>query len=256
MSELAETAVQPQPDTVAASPTVLEVRDLVTGYGDVPFLRISQLVLRRSEAVALLGANGSGKTTLLRTLVGLQPAWDGQVIVLGDDITDLPTHRRAARGLIMVPPGKALFAGLDVEDNLLMGAYLEESKTVVNERMKRVYDLFPELYDLRESLAGVLSGGEQQMCSIGRALMSEPEILLIDEISQGLAPVIVDRMMERLKHIREETQLPILFVEQDVVAASILADRGYVLRQGSIEIEGSMDAVISDVKTQRAYLGL
>jgi branched-chain amino acid transport system ATP-binding protein len=178
MSELAGTAVQPQPEAMAASPTVLEAHNLVTGYGDLPFLRISQLVLHEGEAVALLGANGSGKTTLLRTIMGLQPTWEGSVIVLGEDITGLATHRRAAKGLIMVPPGKALFAGLDVEDNLLMGAYLEPSRTVVDDRLARVYELFPELHEMRDSLAGVLSGGEQQMCAIGRALMSAPKVLL------------------------------------------------------------------------------
>lgn len=234
----------------------LRAEGLVTGYGDVPFLRVSAVEVAEGEAVALLGANGSGKTTLLRTIMGLQPAWEGRVMLGQEDLTSLPTHRRVGRGLAMVPPGKALFPGLDVHDNLLMGAYLETSPAEVQRRLRQVYELFPELHERRRHLAGLLSGGEQQMAAVGRALMGQPRVLLIDELSQGLAPVAVDRLMERLKDILRQTGIPILFVEQDVVAASILADRGYVMRQGQVELEGPMEAVLADVKTQRAYLGL
>jgi branched-chain amino acid transport system ATP-binding protein len=235
---------------------ILKAEGLVTGYGDIAFLQVSGLTLDPGEAVALLGANGSGKTTLLRTMMGLQPAWEGRILLEGRFVHKLPPYRRAALGMAMVPPGKTLFAGLTVHDNLLMGAYLERSERVVSERLERAYVLFPELQERRRSLAGLLSGGEQQMTAIARALMSEPRVLLIDELSQGLAPVVVDRLMERLQHIREEIRIPILFVEQDVAAASILADRGYVLREGRVELTGPMSTVIRDIKTQRAYLGL
>lgn len=156
----------------------------------------------------------------------------------------------------MVPPGKTLFAGLTVNDNLLMGAYLERSDSVIQDRLERAYTLFPELQVRRDSLAGLLSGGEQQMTAIARALMSNPRVLLIDELSQGLAPVVVDRLMERLKGILEEMAIPILFVEQDVAAASILAARGYVLREGRVALTGSMSDILQNIETQRAYLGI
>lgn len=235
---------------------LLEAKGLVTGYGDIPFLQVPHLTLGTGEAVALLGANGSGKTTLLRTMMGLHPAWEGQIVLAGEYVHKLPPYKRASLGMAMVPPGKALFAGLTVNDNLLMGAYLEGSESVVNERLERAYLLFPELETRRKSLAGLLSGGEQQMTAIARALMSDPRVLLIDELSQGLAPVVVDRLMERLKGILEDLKIPILFVEQDVAAASILADRGYVLREGRIEVAGPMSTIIRDIKTQRAYLGI
>ena len=236
--------------------TLLEARGLVTGYGDIPFLEVPHLVLGSGEAVALLGANGSGKTTLLRTVMGLHPAWEGQ-IALGDNLVhNLPPYKRASLGMAMVPPGKTLFAGLTVNDNLLMGAYLERSDAVVQDRLERAYSLFPELEARRDFLAGLLSGGEQQMTAIARALMSNPRVLLIDELSQGLAPVVVDRLMERLKGILEELAIPILFVEQDVAAASILAVRGYVLREGRVALTGSMSDILHDIETQRAYLGI
>lgn len=235
---------------------LLEARGLVTGYGDIPFLEIQHLVLGSGEAVALLGANGSGKTTLLRTVMGLHPAWEGQIALDDNLVHNLPPYKRASLGMAMVPPGKTLFAGLTVNDNLLMGAYLERSDAVVQDRLERAYSLFPELEARRDFLAGLLSGGEQQMTAIARALMSNPRVLLIDELSQGLAPVVVDRLMERLKGILEELAIPILFVEQDVAAASILAARGYVLREGRVALTGSMSDILQDIETQRAYLGI
>jgi branched-chain amino acid transport system ATP-binding protein len=229
---------------------------LTTGYTDVPLISGLDLELSSKEIVALLGANGSGKTTILRALMGLLPAWSGQIILEGTDITRWPVHERVKAGLVMVPAGRRLFFGLSVADNLRMGGYLNWKERLLRERMEEVFTLFPELERLQSNLAGKLSGGEQQMVALGRALMSRPRVLLVDELSLGLAPVVVERLMPAIERIRTGFGIPILFVEQDVLRAVEFADRAYVLDHGRIALEGHPKHLTQDKRLIRAYMGV
>lgn len=235
---------------------MLEVRDLTTGYTDVPLIADLSISLAPGEVVALLGANGSGKTTVLRAIMGLLPAWQGRVVFDGQEVTRRAVHERVKAGLVMVPAGRRLFFGLSVDDNLKMGGYLSWESRLLRERMAEVFTLFPELEKLRAHLAGKLSGGEQQMVALGRALMARPRALLIDELSLGLAPVVVERLMPAVEKIRNLFGIPVLFVEQDVLRAVELADRAYVLDQGRIAMEGHPKQFAQDRRLIRAYMGV
>ena len=235
---------------------VLEVNGVTSGYTDVPVIKSISISLFPRELVALLGSNGSGKTTMLRTIMGFLPSWEG-TIHLGDiTLTNLPVYDRVRNGLGMVPSGRKMFAGISVQDNLRMGAYLDHEEKSIQTKLSDVYNLFPDLVKRKHHLAGELSGGEQQMVAIGRAMMAEPKVLLVDELSMGLAPIVVDRLMPSLEKIRDEWEIPILFVEQDVQRGIDLADRVLVLAYGEIVMEGQPKVLMDDRKLIQTFLGL
>jgi len=233
---------------------LLQTRKLSAGYGGMPMLRDVTLAIDPGEIVALVGSNGAGKTTLLRALSGLIEA-TGTIEFLGESIQGLPPERTFALGLVQVPEGRQLFSRMSVHENLLMGAHLRAGKGEVDASLDRVYALFPKLAGRRTQLAGSMSGGEQQMCALARALMAAPRLLMIDEMSLGLAPVVVEQLREVLLAIRAQG-VTVLLVEQDVFFAFDLADRGYVLEGGAIVQEGKARELADDPQIQRAYFGL
>ena len=243
-------------DSITDSETILSIRNLTTGYTDVPFISDLSISLSSGEIVALLGANGSGKTTILKAILGLLPAWSGQVMLQDHDLIRYKVHERVKMGLVMVPAGRLLFSGMTVEDNLKMGGYLNWKPQVLRERMGDVFDLFPEIEKRKYALSGKLSGGEQQMVSLGRALMTRPRVLFIDELSLGLAPVVAERLLSAIETIHTRLNIPIMFVEQDVVRALEIADRAYVLDQGKIAMQGKPKMIAEDRNIIQAYMGI
>jgi len=235
------------------SEALLRIHQLHAGYG-MPVLRGIDLNVREGEIVALVGSNGAGKTTLLRAISKVIP-FQGQVEFSGRELCDLTPEQVFALGLVHVPEGRQLFDRMTVEENLLMGAYRRSDKVAVRRSQDEVYALFPLLHERRGQLAGSLSGGEQQMCAIARALMAAPKLLAVDEMSLGLAPVIVDRLLDVLVQIRNKG-MTVLLVEQDIFAAFDIADRGYVLETGLLTREGVASELIQDPEIRRAYLGL
>src|SRR5680860_328965 len=201
-----------------------------------------------------IGANGAGKTTLLRTIAGLLPAWSGEVLFEGESITNLDSHRRVKRGIAMVPEGRMLFASMTVDENLRLGAYSRRDSTGVLEDLELVFQLFPVLEERLKQMAGTLSGGEQQMLAIGRALMSRPRLLLLDEPSLGLAPMIIREIFSVLDRLRER-DVTLFLVEQDAKMALRHADRGYVMRTGTIALSGTADELIANDDVRLIYLG-
>jgi branched-chain amino acid transport system ATP-binding protein len=230
---------------------LLEVRALSSHYGRIQALHGVDLVIRENERVALVGANGAGKTTLLRTISGVQPATGGSVRFAGRDITRVPPARRVRLGIGQVPEGRQMFGPMSVEDNLLLGGYTR-SRSERAQDLAQVYERFPVLEERRRQPAGTLSGGEQQMLAIGRALMARPRLLLLDEPSMGLAPRIVEQIFAVIRELRGT----ILLVEQNAQAALGVADRGYVVESGRIVLEGSSRALLDDEQVKAAYLGL
>ena len=229
---------------------LLEVQGLSSHYGRVEALHGVDLVIRESERVALVGANGAGKTTLLRTISGVQPASGGSVRYAGEDITFASPAARVRRGLCQVPEGRQVFGPLSVEDNLRLGGYTRSAEERAAD-LEEVYRRFPVLEERRRQSAGTLSGGEQQMLAIGRALMARPRLLLLDEPSMGLAPRMVEQIFAILKDLRGT----ILLVEQNAHAALAIADRGYVIESGRIVLEGASQALLADARVKAAYLG-
>ncbi len=236
------------------SEPLLAVRDLGAGYGEMPVLHGIDFEIREREIVALVGSNAAGKTTLLRALSGVLPH-TGQIRLVGEDIGGLPPDRIFALGLVQVPEGRQLFGQMTVQDNLLMGAYRRSGRLDLAKDLERVYTLFPVLKERRRQFAGSMSGGEQQMCAMARALVASPRLLMIDEMSLGLAPAIVDQLLDVLVEIRGQG-VTVLLVEQDVFSALRVADRGYVLESGAIVREGSARDLGDDPEVQRAYLGV
>jgi branched-chain amino acid transport system ATP-binding protein len=230
---------------------LLEVRALSSHYGRIQALHGVDLVIRENERVALVGANGAGKTTLLRTISGVQPATGGSVRFAGRDITRVPPARRVRLGIGQVPEGRQMFGPMSVEDNLLLGGYTR-SRSERAQDLAQVYERFPVLEERRRQPAGTLSGGEQQMLAIGRALMARPRLLLLDEPSMGLAPRIVEQIFAVIRELRGT----ILLVEQNAQAALGVADRGYVVESGRIVLEGPSRALLEDEQVKAAYLGL
>ncbi|HEY7343192.1 MAG TPA: ABC transporter ATP-binding protein [Ktedonobacterales bacterium] len=237
--------------------TVLDVRDIDVGYGDTQVLWDVSLAVGRGEVVALVGANGAGKSTLLATLSGLLRPWKGEIIFDGRRIDRTSAARIVARGLAHVPQGRRLFAALSVEDNLKLGAYTRRagSAGAIGQDLDRVYQLLPALAERRTQLAGSMSGGEQQMCAIGRGLMSRPELLLIDEMSLGLAPKVVDDLLGAIDTIHQQESLSFLLVEQDVQIALERASRGYVIENGHIVASGPGQELLTSAQVRAAYLG-
>jgi branched-chain amino acid transport system ATP-binding protein len=236
------------------SAPLLEVVGLQAAYGAVPVLFDVGLVVHPGEIVALVGGNGAGKTTLLRAISRTLGA-GGTLRFDGHDLLPLTPEAVFARGLVQVPEGRQLFPRMTVEENLQVGADRRGDRAGVARRFERVYAMFPVLAERRRQLAGSMSGGEQQMCAVGRALMAAPKLLMVDEMSLGLAPVIVDRLLEVLADIRRDG-VTVLLVEQDVFAAFSVADRGYVMETGRVVREGPVADLERDPEVRRAYLGV
>ncbi len=238
------------------SKVFLELSGIDAGYGESQVLWNVSLRVVEGTITVLLGSNGAGKTTTLRVATGVLKPWRGSVKFRGLDVTRLPAHRRAALGLVMVPEGRRLWPQLTVYENLELGAYTKRARERFDENLKLVYDLFPRLRERRNQLAGTLSGGEQQMLAIGRALMASPSLLLLDEPSLGLAPKLVIDMINVIKRLRDEAGLTVLLVEQNVHMALQIADYGYVIEQGRIVLEGGRERLEGSERIKKAYLGL
>ena len=233
----------------------LEARGVSVAYGDAPALWDVSLTVGDAEVVAVIGPNGAGKTTLVNAIAGLQPTRGGALAFGGVDLARVASHLVCRHGVALVPEGRRLFARMSVEENLEMGAYRGEARRQRAESLARVYRLFPILAERRRQLAGALSGGQQQMVAIGRALMARPRLLLLDEPSLGLAPAVVDHMFDIIRAIHAEG-VAILLVEQNVARALEIAGRAYVLEEGRIVAEGAAAALRDDPRIRRAYLGL
>jgi branched-chain amino acid transport system ATP-binding protein len=234
---------------------LLKVSNLDAGYGAIQVLWDINLEVEQKEVVCIIGANGAGKTTLLKSIIGMIPTSKGEIFYSGNNITKMASPERIKMGIGFAPEGRHLFFGLTVEDNLLMGAFQRKYNQSVKEDLDFVYTIFKPLKGYRRKLAGDLSGGEQQMCSIGRALMSHPTLLIIDELSLGLAPVMVDNLIDMIAKLRKGRQISILLVEQDVKVALDIADRGYVLEGGAISFHDNADKLAKNEHIKAAYLG-
>jgi len=237
------------------SDALLQVEALEAGYDQVQILWGLTLAASAGRLTTIVGANGAGKTTTLRAIVGSLRPWRGRVLFKGEDVTRLAPHAKAARGLVLVPEGRQLFDTMSVEENLEMGAYSARAARKKADRFEQVYTLFPRLKDRRRQAAGTFSGGEQQMLAIARGLMSDPEILVIDELSLGLAPVVVHQLFSTLKALKD-AGLSILLVEQNVHLAFALADYSYVVAEGRLFTEGPPAQLEARPEIRRAYLGL
>jgi branched-chain amino acid transport system ATP-binding protein len=235
--------------------TLLEINNIESGYGEVQVLWGISLQVKPGKLTTIIGANGAGKTTTLRSVMGSVRPWKGKVLLNGEDITKLPPHARANRGLVLVPEGRQLFADMSVEENLEMGAYSRRARKGQKQNLERVYDAFPRLKERRKQLSSTLSGGEQQMLAMGRGLMQEPLVLMIDELSLGLSPLLAQQLFLSLKALRKQG-LTIVLVEQNVHLALALSDYTYVLAEGRVEIEGNSREVAGMDAVRKAYLGL
>lgn len=235
---------------------MLKIKNLNFSYGDIQVLWDINLEVGKGEVVALVGSNGAGKTTLLKNISGLiAPHKGSQIIFEGEDVTDLKADQRVGKGIALVPEGRQLFSGLTVQENLMMGSYSRKDNAKIQEDMERNYELFPILKERRSQLAGLLSGGEQQMCAIARGLMSNPKLLMIDELSLGLAPVVVDHLLETIEDIHN-AGVTVFLVEQDVQAAFQISQHGYVVETGRIIHKGLSHDLIQEEGIKRAYLGI
>jgi branched-chain amino acid transport system ATP-binding protein len=234
---------------------MLTVTDISAGYGSFQALFGVSLDVAAGEAVAVIGPNGAGKTTLMRVISGLLPANAGSVALEGRALTGIPAHRIVAAGIAHVPENRRLFARLTVEENLRMGAFIPAARRHFAERLGWVYDLFPRLRERRHQPAGTMSGGEQQMCAIGRALMSRPKLLLMDEPSAGLAPLVVEQVFDLVRRIREEG-FTVLIVEQNVQQVLDIVDRAYLLESGRIRLSGAAAELARNEDIRRAYIGI
>jgi len=235
--------------------SLLQVADLTTHYGPIQALYGVSLEVNEGELVAMVGANGAGKTTLLHTISSIHKASGGQIHFDGRDITRRPPHKIVAAGICHVPEGRQVFAPLSVEDNLRLGAYgRRKEKGWVDGELQRIYDLFPILQDKRGQTAGTLSGGQQQMLAIGRALLGRPRLLLLDEPSMGLAPLLVEEIFRIIRELNDNG-VTILLVEQNARAALGIAHRGYVLETGRVVLADDADALLADEAVRKAYLG-
>ena len=233
---------------------MLSIENLKSRYGRVEVLHGVAIEVHAGEIVTLIGANGAGKTTLLRVISGVQPITSGSIRLDGTSIERLPGHARVALGIAQVPEGRQLFAPLSVDDNLKLGAWHRRDGGVTAD-LKRVFDLFPMLESLRRNPSGALSGGQQQMLAIGRALMARPRLLLLDEPSMGLAPILVDQILEVIGGLKRDG-LTVLLIEQNAAAALAIADRGYVIETGCVTLTGTAKSLLADERVKAAYLGV
>ena len=234
---------------------MLELKSVDAGYGSFQALFAINIDVRAGEAVGVIGPNGAGKTTLMRVISGLIRPRSGSIVMEGTDVLATPPHRIVSLGIAHVPEHRRLFPRLSVEDNLKMGAYMPAARDKFVERLEFVFDLFPRMKERRHQMAGTMSGGEQQMCAIGRALMSNPKLLLLDEPSAGLAPVVVQQVFELVRRIRA-SGLTVLIVEQNVQQVLRIVDRAYLLEAGSIRISGTSTEVMGADTIKQAYLGV
>jgi branched-chain amino acid transport system ATP-binding protein len=234
---------------------LLEVKKVDSGYGEVQILWGADLALEEGNLTSLVGGNGTGKTTLLRTIMGLIRPWSGSIWFKGENVSNVSAHVKAEMGLVLVPEGRQLFTDMSVRENLEMGASTKRARSKVNKNLTQVFDLFPRMSERKSQLAGTLSGGEQQMLAVARGIMAEPEILMIDELSLGLAPFLVLQLFESLKLLKE-SGITILLVEQNVQMALAISDYGYVLAQGRIDLKGPSRELIQNKTVRTAYLGI
>jgi len=235
--------------------TLLELTDVRSGYDDVEVLHGVDLRVDKGEVVSVIGANGAGKTTLMSTITGIVRTGAGKVTFAGEQIQSLPAHKLAERGLVLVPEGRRLFPDLTVAENLLLGSYARTARAHRAQRLEEVYDLFPRLKERSSQEAHSLSGGEQQMCAIARGLMCGPKLIMLDEPSLGLAPIVVAQLFELLGTLKERG-VTLMLVEQNVGDALGMADRGYVLERGNITMSASGAELLADERVQAAYLGV
>jgi branched-chain amino acid transport system ATP-binding protein len=234
---------------------ILEVEQIQVSYGDVQVVHGVSLEVREGEIVTLLGSNGAGKTTTLRAIAGLRPPRQGDIRFRGQSIVKMPASARAELGISLVPEGRELWPQLTVRENLELGAYSPHARKQASANLERVFSLFPRLRERRRQLAGSLSGGEQQMCAIGRALMSGPSFLMLDEPSLGLAPILVNQVFQKVAQLHG-SGLTVLLVEQNLRKALEIASRGYVVEAGRLKLQGPSTALSGDPAIRAAYLGL
>ena len=234
---------------------MLELNNLTAGYGSFQALFSVNLEVKVGEAIAVIGPNGAGKTTLLRTISGMLPVQSGNLSMEGTSLKDVPPYRIIDLGIAHVPENRRLFPNMSIEDNLRMGAFTPNARPHFEERLDFIFDLFPRLKERRSQIAGTLSGGEQQMCAIGRALMSSPKLLLMDEPSAGLAPVIVNQVFQLVQQIRDQG-LTVLIVEQNIEQVLQIVDRAYLMEVGAIKISGKAEELIQSESLRKAYVGL
>ncbi|MGN0158058.1 MAG: ABC transporter ATP-binding protein [Brotaphodocola sp.] len=232
---------------------ILEVKDLEVYYGVIQAIKGISFEVNPGEIIALIGANGAGKTTTLQTITGLIPAKSGRIIYEGNDITRLPGHKLVSMGVAHVPEGRRVFAQLTVLQNLKLGAYTRSDKDEIEKNLQMVYTRFPRLEERKNQLAGTLSGGEQQMLAMGRALMSQPKLIVMDEPSMGLSPIYVNEIFDIIQKINDDG-VTVLLVEQNAKKALSIADRAYVLETGNIVLSGDADVLMNDDSVKKAYL--
>jgi branched-chain amino acid transport system ATP-binding protein len=235
--------------------TVLKIKNLSAGYGDIQVLKDINFSIKKGETIALLGANASGKTTFINSISGLVKPIKGEIYFEEKKIINLPAYKRVELGLIQICEGRNLFPFMTVEENLQLGAYAKRARLYLEKNIKMIYEMLPILYERRKQKAGSLSGGEQQMLAIGRGLMSNPKILMFDEPSLGLAPILVQKVFEIIKKIKEQN-ITILLVEQNVVKSLKIADRGYIMENGKITLSGEASKLLNDDKLRKAYMGI
>ena len=234
--------------------TLLEVRGLKVAYGGIQAVKGIDFEVREGELVSLIGANGAGKTTTLKAITGLQPVADGDILFMGRSIKGQGAWALVAQGLVMVPEGRGVFARMTITENLLMGAFVRKDREI-DADVDKVFGIFPRLKERRKQLAGTMSGGEQQMLAMGRGLMARPKLLLLDEPSMGLSPIMVDKIFEVVADIHRRGTT-VLLVEQNASLALELADRAYVLESGAVQVEGQAASLAADPRVREAYLGL
>lgn len=233
---------------------MLEIKDLEVCYGVIRAIKGVSFEVNQGEVIALIGANGAGKTTILHTITGLIPAKSGSILFEGKDLTKTPAHKIVSMGMAHVPEGRRVFAQLSVLENLKLGAYTRKDKAEITKSLQTVYERFPRLEERKNQVAGTLSGGEQQMLAMGRALMSNPRIILMDEPSMGLSPLLVSEIFDIIKVI-SESGTTVLLVEQNAKKALSIADRAYVLETGNITLSGKASDLINNDSVKKAYLG-